>query len=160
MSSPRCAELQRLVLDTCEIDSSGVSLLIASPAWQTLRVLQLSRNPLGASAIRALAAAPPPAQLHTLELDDADLDEAAGTALGKVPWLGKLAVLALSGNMLGRGAAGLRTIAPDAVRSLRINAIGPSEPRPPRSRSSGRTSSSSRCRTTRSPMPASSVSSR
>ena len=120
----RCAELRELVLDTCEIESLGLSELIASPLWHTLRRLDLSRNPLGASAIRALAAAPAPSQLHTLVLADADLDDTAGTALGKIAWLGNLAVLDLSGNMLGRGAAGLRAIVPDAVRRLGLASIG------------------------------------
>ena len=123
-SSPRLAAVQDLVLDTCEIESLGVAELVAAPLWQTLRRLELSRNPLGASAIRALAAAARPAQLHTLALADADLDDQAGAALAKVAWLGELTSLDLSGNILGRGCAGLRGIAGEHLRVLRLAAVG------------------------------------
>jgi uncharacterized protein (TIGR02996 family) len=123
-SAPRCRELQYLGLDTCEVESIGLAELARAPLWQTLRVLDLSRNPLGASAVRMLADAPPPPHLHTLRLEDADLDEAAAHVLAKVEWLGRLAVLALSGNRLGRGAAALREITPEGPCVLRLASIG------------------------------------
>jgi len=122
--SPRLAAVQDLVLDTCEIESLGVAELVAAPMWQTLRRLELSRNPLGASAIRTLASVARPAQLHTLALADADLDDQAGAALAKVAWLGELTSLDLSGNILGRGCAGLRGIAGEHLRVLRLAAVG------------------------------------
>ncbi|MBX3155239.1 MAG: TIGR02996 domain-containing protein [Deltaproteobacteria bacterium] len=126
----RTAALERLVLDTCEIESLGLAELSKSPSWHTLRRLDLSRNPLGASAVRALAAAPPPKQLHALALADADLDETGGEALAKVSWLGRLSELDLSGNILRRGGGALRTIersrgtAPEAMRRLALASCG------------------------------------
>lgn len=122
--TPRLRQLQHLALDTCEIEGLGIVELIRAPLWDTLRRLDLSRNPLGAAAARALAEGPRPAQLHTLLLADADLDEAAGTALGKVAWLGALAQLDLSGNPLGRGAAGLRSLEGEGLRRLALASIG------------------------------------
>jgi uncharacterized protein (TIGR02996 family) len=122
--APRLAELQSLELDTCELGSSGLAALTAAPWWSTLSRLDLSRNPIGASGLRALAEGPHPAQLHTLILADADLDDQAGHLLAKIPWLGQLAILDLEGNRLARGAASLRSIAPDALRKLVLTATG------------------------------------
>ncbi|HEY5937925.1 MAG TPA: TIGR02996 domain-containing protein [Kofleriaceae bacterium] len=122
--APRLAELQSLELDTCEVGSSGLAELVSAPWWRTLRRLDLSRNPIGASGLRALAEGPRPSQLHALIAADADLDDQAGHLLAKIPWLGQLAILDLSGNRLARGAASLRSIAPEALRRLALSATG------------------------------------
>ena len=123
-TAPRMRQLQRLVLDTCEIEGLGLVELIRSPIWQTLRWLDLSRNPLGIAGARALAEAPKPAHLHTLHLSDVDFDDAAGNVLGKVGWLGQLVELELTGNPLRRGALALRDIAPTHLRRLALMSIG------------------------------------
>jgi uncharacterized protein (TIGR02996 family) len=122
--APRMRQLQRLELDTCEIEVLGLLELVRSPIWDTLRWLDLSRNPLGIAGARVLVEAPKPQQLHTLLLADADFDDAAGNALGKVAWLGSLAQLDLSGNPLGRGGAALRNLEPEGLGKLTLAAIG------------------------------------
>jgi uncharacterized protein (TIGR02996 family) len=123
--SKRLAELEVLVLDTCELESVGLAALIAAPMWQTLRAFDVSRNPLATSGARALAEAPEPAKLHTLSLADCDLDDKAALALAKVPWLGRLLALDLSGNILGAGAAtALRALPADTLRKLVVRSIG------------------------------------
>ena len=121
--APRMRQLQRLELDTCEIDVLGLLELVRSPSWDTLRWLDLSRNPLGIAGARVLAEAPKPQRLHTLLLADADFDDAAGSALGKVAWLGSLAQLDLSGNPLGRGGAALRNLEPEGLGKLSLASI-------------------------------------
>jgi uncharacterized protein (TIGR02996 family) len=120
----RLETLQRLELDTCEIDSTGLLALIRSPMWQSLRWLDLSRNPLGTAGARALAEAPQPAQLHTLLLADVDLEDAAAEVVGKIPWLGELSQLDLSGNPMRRGLAMLRNITGDRIRKLSLAHTG------------------------------------
>ena len=160
-SSPRTAALERLVLDTCELQSLELSMLIRVEVVADAAQAESVAQPARCVAIRTLAAAPVPQQLHALALADADLDDTAGQALAKVAWLGKLAALDLSGNHLGRGGAGLRGVAPEAMRWLRRwRRAGSSARRRRRSRGSGRSSSSSTCRATRSPMPGSSGSPR
>ena len=124
VNEPRLTELHRLVLDTCELESLALSAIIAAPMWNTLRVLDLSRNPLGAGGARTLADAPAPEQLHTLAIADTDLDDKGHAAIAKVPWLGQLLALDLSGNMLGRGSVALRAIAPDRLRRLALSSTG------------------------------------
>lgn len=123
-ASPRMAQLQRLVLDTCEVEGLGLIELLRSPAWHTLRILDLSRNPLGKAGARALAEAAPPAALHTLRIADVDFDDACGPILGKARWLGKLLELDLSGNRLGRGLVGLRDLEVDGLRRLALTSAG------------------------------------
>jgi uncharacterized protein (TIGR02996 family) len=121
---PRMVQLQRLVLDTCEVEAMALVELTRSPPWNTLRVLDLSRNPLGKAGARTLAEAPVPAQLHTLRLADADFDDACGALLGKTRWLGKLLELDLTGNRFGRGLVGLRDLEVENLRKLSLMSVG------------------------------------
>jgi uncharacterized protein (TIGR02996 family) len=122
--SPRMVQLQRLVLDTCEVEAMALVDLVRSPLWKTLRILDLSRNPLGSAGARALAEAPEPALLHTLRLADVDFDDACGPILGKIRWLGRLLELDLTGNRFGRGLAALRDLEVDGLRKLTLLSIG------------------------------------
>ncbi len=119
--APRAAAVQRLVLDTCEIDAFALGELTTAPMWPHLRVLDVSRNPLGASGIRTLASAPRPALLHTLEIEDIDLDETGPEAIAKIPWLAQLAVLDLSGNPFAHGITALRGVALEGLRHLAMS---------------------------------------
>jgi len=97
-TAPRTAELQSLSLDTCELGPYAIGELTRSPLWQTLRVLDLSRNPLGLEGARTLAAAARPAQLHTLGLADCDFDPESAEVLAGCAWLDQLIDLDLSDN--------------------------------------------------------------
>ena len=114
--APRLAQLASLELDTCEISGAAVQALVESPLWQTLRVLDLSRNPLGVDGALALAGAPRPRHLHALALADADLDGDAARLLATTPWLHQLTAVDLSRNAVtGELVAALRD-----VRDLRL----------------------------------------
>jgi len=98
LASPRVTALESLRLDTCELGAGAIVALIESPCWQTLRVLDLSRNPLGVAGAAALAASARPAQLHTLKVANCDLDDGAAHLLGAIEWLDQLVVVDLAAN--------------------------------------------------------------
>ena len=89
-TAPRCAAIETLSLDTCELGAVAVTAMVNAPCWQTLRILDLSRNPLALEGARALATAPLPPQLHTLRLADCDFDTEAASVLATCPWLDQL----------------------------------------------------------------------
>jgi uncharacterized protein (TIGR02996 family) len=122
--APRAAELRELVLDTCELTSTAIGVLVQAPCWQTLRALDLSRNPIGPYGARTLADASRPPHLHTLAVADADLDEASNAILAKAEWLDQLAVVDASDNAFRDSPAFVRALSPDALRVLRIAAVG------------------------------------
>ncbi|MFT3696158.1 MAG: hypothetical protein QM831_23670 [Kofleriaceae bacterium] len=88
---PRLAELKELVLDTCEVTDLGP--VIRAPWWQTLRILDLSRNDLGKSD--KLGEATPPPHLHTLRLASCDLIPGHIKQIAHLPWLDQLIELSL-----------------------------------------------------------------
>jgi hypothetical protein len=90
LTAPRLVACKQLVLDTCELDAGSIELLVSSPCWESLQVLDLSRNALGDAAMTALATAQSPVALHTLKLADIEVSSEALTALASAPWLGQL----------------------------------------------------------------------
>ena len=93
-----------LELATCEVGETAALVLTAAPCWHTLRSLDLARNPLGIGGAIALARAVPPRALHRLNLANCDLDVGPARALAGCAWLGQLAELDLSKNMVSAHA--------------------------------------------------------
>jgi len=123
--SPRCAQLEVLRLDGCEVAQHGLEAIIDSTAWSTLRVLELSRNPLSLHGAIALSEAPPPAHLHTLKLANCDLTVEATRLLGGITWLEELFEVDFSRNELAPEL--LAAIANVRVVSLADCSIGPAD---------------------------------
>ena len=119
VSAPRAARLEVLALDTTELYSGGVTAIVESPCWSTLRVLDLGRNPLGVAGALSLAGARHPAHLHTLRLANCDLTTEAARILGEVSWLGQLASVDLSKNLVDP----VLVAALAGVRELRLSYV-------------------------------------
>jgi hypothetical protein len=119
VSAPRAARLEVLALDTTELYSGGVTAIVESPCWSTLRVLDLGRNPLGVAGALSLAGARRPEHLHTLRLANCDLTTEAARILGEVGWLDQLASVDLSKNLVDP----VLVAALAGVRELRLSYV-------------------------------------
>lgn len=127
MRSPRLAELESLGLETCELPPDAVAAITEAPCWQTLRVLDLSRNPIRVDGLLAFAECARPPHLHTLRLADADLHADAGGILASIDWLPSLLALDLSRNeLLGRAVPLAKRLASprSATRKLSLTRMG------------------------------------